>query len=122
MLSLGYAKSEGAARAFLSVAPYISQLVFSEIQREGVPIDTFSWPSAAAFLPYLQDARSYAVRTKNGVIWHSESALPIPGMATVARQMPMFLGFSYFSMVQRRARFAPVQEAIEADAIQEEEF
>ncbi len=123
VLSLGYADAEGAANAFLAVAPYFSQLVFSEIQRDGVPMDTFAWPSARAFMPYIQDAKSYAVRTDNGLLVHSESALPIPGMSSAAQQMPLFLGFSYFSMMGQRARFEEVQDAIEVEeAIQEEEF
>ena len=122
VLSLGYANAEGAAKAFLSFAPYFSQLIFSEIQREGMPIDTFAWPSARAFLPYIQDAKSYVVRTEDGLLTHSESALPIPGISSVAQQMPLFLGFGYFSMIGQRARFQEVQEAIEADAVQEEEF
>ncbi|WP_166830907.1 hypothetical protein [Thalassoroseus pseudoceratinae] len=122
VLSIGYANAEGAMQAFLSFAPYISQIVFSEIQRDGTPIDTFIWPSTRAFLPYIQDANSHAVRTDDGVVWHSEAALPIPGLSSVVGQMPVFLGFSYASMARQRARFAPVQDAIEVEAVEDDEF
>jgi hypothetical protein len=94
-ISASYVNPEPAVRALLAIAPMFSQIIFSEIQREGAPIDTFAWPSARAFLPYLQDAYSYLARTEDGLKWETQSVLPLPGSSSLvtvpAAMVPAFV-------------------------------
>ncbi|MBT4867173.1 MAG: hypothetical protein HON53_18875 [Planctomycetaceae bacterium] len=97
LLSLTYFDAKKLVQFVYGVAPYLAQLAFSEMQREGFAIDISSLPSARALLPYIGTSLSVAVRTKDGILLESQSALPIPGGSVGFLSLPvsfMFLGVS----------------------------
>jgi hypothetical protein len=97
LLSLTYFDAKKLVRFVYGVTPYLAQLMFSEIQREGFPIDISSLPSARALLPYIGTSLSVAVRTKDGILLESQSALPIPGGSVGFLSLPVsfiFMGVS----------------------------
>jgi hypothetical protein len=122
-ISASYVNPEPAVRALLAIAPIVSQIFFSEIQREGAPIDTFAWPSARAFLPYLQDARSYLARTEDGLKWETQSVLPLPGssgmMSVPAAMVPVFSVRHIEVGPPAAIEVQDIEEAQEADVIVE---
>lgn len=89
LLSLTYFDAKKLIRYFYAVTPYFAQIIFSEVQSEGVPIDIFSLPSGRAVLPYVGTSFSTTVRTKEGILVDSQSALPIPGASVAFLSMPL---------------------------------
>ena len=79
LLSLTYFDAKKLVQFVYGVMPYFAQIMFSEMQREGFPLDISSLPSARALLPYIGTSLSVTVRTKDGILLESRSALPIPG-------------------------------------------
>lgn len=112
MLNFCHVDAKLMARVAAGISPYIAQIVFTEIQRPGTPIDLFSFPSPRAILPYVQTSRSRGWRTEDGLMWETEHALPIPGASAIFAQMPMM----FWSM--SAVRFGNVQDALEAPAVE----
>lgn len=54
-------------------APWIASSIMSMLQRDGLEMDAFDFPSAYALLPYLTDSESVLVRTADGVRMESEA-------------------------------------------------
>ena len=79
LLSLTFVDAKPLLQDLLAFAPYLAQLAFSRIQSEGGEIDIFSLPSARAILPYAGDLKSTVVRTEDGILFHSQNGIPIPG-------------------------------------------
>src|SRR6185503_13936785 len=57
--------------------------------------DVYAIPSAKAILPFLSNPYSTVVRTRDGILFESQSPLPVPGGSTVMSALPaaaMLLG------------------------------
>ncbi len=91
LLSVTYFDTKSLVRYLYAFAPYLGQILFSEMQREGVPLNIFSLPSARAILPYVGDSVSTVVRTKVGILSERQTALPIPGGAGALINLPIML-------------------------------
>ena len=62
LLSVSYFDTKSLIRYVYAVAPYFGQVILSELQREGFPLNIFSLPSAEAILPYVGNSVSTTVR------------------------------------------------------------
>ncbi|MEZ6067676.1 MAG: hypothetical protein R3B90_18640 [Planctomycetaceae bacterium] len=77
LMYYGSADAEQAARITTTIAPWVGQLLFSELQREGIPLDIFSMPSARALLPYCSDGRMQIAVDDAGILWESRDGIPL---------------------------------------------
>ncbi len=102
LFAMCYTEPQLFARYVVAVSPIIAAMSFPEIQREGVNIDGFEFPSARAFLPYLGTGLLTKERTQDGILWNNRHGLPVPGLAGVATVFPMF-GFLMYSRMEMRA-------------------
>jgi hypothetical protein len=84
---VSYADTKALVRYIYSIVPYMGQSMLSGMQEAGINFDVYSIPSASAILPYLQNAFSTAVRTREGLLLESQSPLPIPGISSL---LPLF--------------------------------
>ncbi|TWU14288.1 hypothetical protein CA54_31320 [Symmachiella macrocystis] len=110
LLSLTYWDAEATTKLLYSLVPYFGQMIMTEVQSNAaVTIDIFDIPSARALLPYIGPYTSSTVRTPEGIMTTSTSTLPLPIGSAMSTIMPM-LG------LRRAQHFAPVQEAVPADA------
>ncbi|MGH7202269.1 MAG: hypothetical protein ACREJB_16815 [Planctomycetaceae bacterium] len=91
LLSIMHLDTETLVRYLYAMAPYVAQVVFSEIQSEGVEINVFTLPSARAVLPYVDDSVASVVRTEDGVVFDSAGGIPLPGGAAATGHLPMLL-------------------------------
>ena len=123
VIKFAFIESKTAVRYLYSFLPYLGQVIFSEIQREGIEIDIFSLPSARAILPYMSDSTARVVRTKDGLRIDQSGPLPVGPGAVVMLNVPMFVlfGMSSRSMQLQQldaedADFAPAQRAVRVRA------
>lgn len=111
LLNLTYVDSKTVVRIVYGMTPWFGQLMFSEFQREGFEMNIASLPSGRAILPYLDVSLSTVVRTPDGIMTDSQSALPIPGGSAGFLTLPMsFLGITTMRLVpimQQEQRAAP---------------
>ncbi len=108
--SYNYYDARSFYQKIYAFTPYLAQLMFSEIQREGVEIDIFSLPSARAILPYIGDSGSSVVRTEDGILCESRTGLPLPvGGIGASMTMPLFF---LMGVSSGRARFGNVSEEL----------
>ena len=92
LLGVTFMESKRLLRALYGIAPYVGQMIMSEVQREGAEIDIFSLPSARAVLPYLGNSFSTTVRTEKGIFVEAQSAVPgAGGGAVIGMMMPWFV-------------------------------
>lgn len=92
LLGVSFVETRLLARVLYGIAPYVGQMIMSEVQRGGAQIDIFSLPSARAVLPYLSNSFSATVRTEKGIFTEGQSALPGAGGAVlVGMTMPWFI-------------------------------
>ncbi len=108
-LSFTYIESKTAIRYLYSFVPYLGQIIFSEVQREGAEIDIFSLPSARAILPYMSDSISRVVRTENGLRIEQSGPLPIGPGSFVMMNVPLWTLFA----VQRNAQFEDIRQELQ---------
>jgi hypothetical protein len=69
--------------------PFIGQDLFGHLQQKGWPLDASSIPSAAAIVPYFQDASVVVTRQNDGVAMESRNAPPfiaVAGLISAYRQ------------------------------------
>lgn len=110
LLSLTYWDAEATSKLLYSLVPYFGQIIMTEVQSNAaVTIDIFDIPSARAILPYIGPYTSSTVRTPEGIMTTSTSTLPLPVGSAMSTIIPMF-------SARRVQHFAPVQEAVPADA------
>ena len=96
LIGLGYADTRSLVRYAYALAPYFGQPLMSELQRSGMKLDVYAIPSAKAILPFLSNAYSTVVRTRDGILFESQSPLPIPGGSAVLSALPF--GASMFGI------------------------
>ncbi len=105
-----------AVRYIYAVAPYIAQMILSEVQQEGIDIDIFSFPSARAILPYMSDSNAKVVRTETGLKIEQSGPLPTGFGSAVFVNLPAFMFMSVGRIVENdRAIQAPI--AVQGGAI-----
>lgn len=116
-LCISYYDSQFVARAFMAASPYISQVMMSEIQREGVAINTLAWPSARAVLPYVTNSFSSCYRSPVGIEWDNKYGIPIPAFSRSVALVPVFgwLTFARAVEIEAHEKFDAVEDAIEID-------
>ncbi|MDA1013888.1 MAG: hypothetical protein O3A00_05465 [Planctomycetota bacterium] len=112
VLKFAYIESKTAIRYLYSFMPYVGQLIFSQIQREGGEIDIFSLPSARAILPYMSDSTARVIRTKTGLRIDQSGPLPIGPGSVVVLNVPVFF---FLSVSDRRMQIQQI-EKLENDA------
>ena len=111
LLCYSYVDAARATQLFYAFVPYWGQMVYSEIQREGVEIDIFTLPSARAILPYVGESTSTVLRTEDGILSESRRGLPLPGGSGLLLNVPLMFGF----MLPVRAMHMEAVPAIEVD-------
>lgn len=104
LLSLSYVDAKTVIGQLYALAPYVGQVIFSEIQRDGGEIDIFSLPSARAIVPYIGKSISTCTRTKDGIMIEGRAALPNPSAAMLP--MPMLM-WGFAVRVDRGGAAAP---------------
>jgi len=111
LLAVYFLESKALIRYLYAFAPYLGQMVLSELQGHGADIDLFSLPSARAVLPYAGNSFGTLVRTKQGLRFDSQNGLPLPGVGIV----PIFgTGFIKSSRHRRPAGVAPIRIQLNA--------
>ncbi|MEP3479556.1 MAG: hypothetical protein ABJZ55_09940 [Fuerstiella sp.] len=80
--------------------PWVGQILFSEMQSEGFDMNLFDFPSAQAILPYMSDAKSFVVRTPNGVQTYCEGP---PVLSNLPTLVPSFLPVLTFGLANKRS-------------------
>ncbi|MBW3541668.1 MAG: DUF3352 domain-containing protein [Planctomycetes bacterium] len=115
-ICFSYSDARQLVRVAYTLAPYIGQLIFADIQRYSDGIDIFALPSARAILPYVSESVSTVVRTKEGLRADSRGGLPLPvgGGGVLAVN-----GLAWFLMaIPARARpVEPPAAAIQIDSL-----
>ncbi|MCH7987844.1 MAG: hypothetical protein IID46_01700 [Planctomycetes bacterium] len=91
LLSVSYFDTKSLVRYLYAFAPYFGQVLYSEIQSHGSRIDLFSLPSPRAILPYVGNSVSTVTRTKDGIMFDGQTALPVPFFSLAMANMPMLL-------------------------------
>jgi hypothetical protein len=91
LLSLSYFDMKSLVRYLYAFAPYVGQIAFSEIQSDGGEIDLFSLPSPRAILPYVGNSSFIVSRSKDGIIFDGQTALPVSFFSIAMANMPMLL-------------------------------
>lgn len=112
VLKFVHCDTSTVVRYLYSFAPYVAQIVLSEVQREGFDIDIFSFPSARAILPYMSDSQTKVIRTKTGLKIEQAGPLPIGMGSAVLVNVPVLLFWSVGI-----AADAPVRGDVEVRAI-----
>lgn len=109
MFCFSYCESKRMLRTLYAFAPYLAQTMFSELQRDGVDIDIFSFPSARAILPYFGNSVSTVVRTKDGLLAETRNGMPL-----VSSGLPIILGTAFWTLsagrVEQHRRFREVEK------------
>ena len=92
--------------------PWFAQLAFSEMQSEGFEMNLYDLPSAAALMPYMNESRSYLVRTPEGLSKHAEGP---PFFGSISSLTPgLFIGGL---KMQRAPMQMQAVEAVEAEIL-----
>ena len=117
LLSLTYWDAQTTVKLLYSLVPYFGQVILTNAQAEwAIDIDSFDIPSARAILPYVGPYTTTTVRTPEGILTTSTSALPIPVGSALGTMFPM-IGFfrvqPAFRVQQRAIREAPAAPADE---------
>jgi hypothetical protein len=81
-LSYAYLNGPRASAIAGGLLPYLGQSWLSRLEAEGLPMDPFAVPSAAAIAPYFGDSTGVVTRQKDGLMIEARNAPPV--LATVA--------------------------------------
>jgi hypothetical protein len=111
VISFSYLNTKKLGAYLYAAAPYIARLVAMKMKREGIDINIIDLPSAQAILPYLANSWFAVARVENGILFESQSPLPIAGGASLMFNLPMIMGMGGG---RSRARFDNVTEELEA--------
>jgi hypothetical protein len=65
------------------IVPYASEMISSRLQAQGIPLDTFSCPSARAIMPYAGPCSCIATRMEKGILIETRSLLPLPDTSSM---------------------------------------
>lgn len=80
VLQFSWFDTPALTKLFYSSAPFLAQVLTSEMQGNRIELDAFSLPSSRALLPYVSPGSSITRRTETGLSIESEAGLPIPGV------------------------------------------
>ncbi|WP_373649904.1 hypothetical protein [Schlesneria sp. DSM 10557] len=84
-LSYGYLNGPRASSTMSSLLPYLGDVLLRRLEIEGVVLDAFSLPSAAAIAPYFGDSTAVITRQPDGLMFESHNAPPVQvGLALVS--------------------------------------
>lgn len=73
-LTLAYLNGPRATGLVSSLLPYLAQTLITQLEYEGVTLDSFSIPSAAAIIPYFGDFTMTVSRQRDGLLVESRNA------------------------------------------------
>ena len=76
-LSYAYLNGPRASNLVGSILPYSGHVLLNRLEEEGVSMDSFSLPSAAAISPYFGDSTAVITRQKDGVLIEARNAPPV---------------------------------------------
>lgn len=117
MFGMGYTNTEELVRRMYGLAPWFGQVLFGQLQSEGIDLTLFDFPSAPAILPYMSKSRSYAVRTADGLELYTEGP---PVISSVPVAVPALLPTMFFATLGvRQVRVNAIEAAMVEEAIVE---
>jgi hypothetical protein len=119
LIFAAHADTKSLVRYLYSIVPYVGQSILGELQRRGFKMDVYAIPSAPSVLPYLKNAFSTVVRTRDGLLMESQSAIPAPGGATSLTIVPPLLSLFAFRMPRLGALG---EDKLELDAVLDAPF
>jgi len=84
LICLAYCDAQKIVKLLYAAVPYLGQAILSDVQANTPSqLDSFDLPSARAILPYIGPYSSTTVRTPEGIMTTTKSALPLPiGLGT----------------------------------------
>lgn len=88
-LTYAYLDGARASSGLSTFLPYLGHAVLSRLNEEGISLDAFAIPSAAAITPYLGDATAIVMRQPDGLFVETRNAPPVIvslSMLTVYRE------------------------------------
>lgn len=76
-LSYAYLNGPRASNLVGSILPYLGHVFLKRLDEEGISMDSFSLPSAAAISPYFGDSTAVVTRQKDGLFIEARNAPPV---------------------------------------------
>lgn len=76
-LTYAYLDGNRASHGLSTFLPYLGHAVLSRLNEEGIALDAFAIPSAAAITPYLADATAIVMRQTDGLFIETRNAPPV---------------------------------------------
>lgn len=113
MVVFSKTKSASIMRQVYGIGPWIGQLIYSQLQSEGIDLTLMDFPSAASVLPYMSDTRSYVVNTTDGIEFFAEGP---PIVSSLPAMVPTVVPLMLFGRAQQARVMMDAEIAIEADA------
>ena len=77
LLTYAYLNGPRASEIFGAVLPFLGQTLISRFEVEGITVEPFSIPSAAAIAPYFGDSSAIVTRQRDGILIESRNAPPV---------------------------------------------
>ena len=76
-LTYAYLNGPRASNLVGSILPYLGHVFLNRLDEEGISMDSFSLPSAAALSPYFGDSVATVTRQKDGLFIEARNAPPV---------------------------------------------
>ena len=76
-LTYAYLDGPRASSTMAVLLPYLSHALLSRLSEEGVSLDAFAIPSAAAISPYIGDSTAIVTRQTDGLVMETRNAPPV---------------------------------------------
>ena len=76
-LSYAYLNGPRASNIAGTLLPYLGQTLLSRLEEEGLALDAYSIPSAAAISPYFGDSTAVVSRQRDGLLMEARNAPPV---------------------------------------------
>lgn len=108
IFSFSYINTDRFVRLLYAAAPYVARYLVLELKREDIDVEMNDLPSIQAILPYLANSWTAAARVEHGILFESQSPLPVAGGASLIFNLPMFLGVNQ----RRDVQFKRITEEI----------
>jgi len=77
VLTYAYVNGSRANGLTATALPFLAQTLIGHLEMEGISIDSFSIPSAAAITPYFGDSTAVISRQKDGLLIETQNAPPV---------------------------------------------
>ena len=108
VIALSYTNTVKIMNYVYAMAPYVAQIISANLQREGIDVTIDDLPSAQAVLPYLANSWSAVVKIEEGILFETQSPLPVAGASSLLFNIPMFMA----GQSRKRVHFDDVSEQL----------